>query len=60
MASASEDETVRVWDLTDIENIKTHQVISVRRPYDGMNLSGVEGLNSSQKEMLKNLGAVVG
>jgi WD40 repeat protein len=55
IASASEDETVRIWDLN------TYQLISTRRacrPYEGMNIFGVEGLTKAQQDVLKALGAI--
>jgi WD40 repeat protein len=54
LASASEDETIRIWDLS------TNHLISTRRtsrPYDGMNIHGVEGLTKAQIDGLKTLGA---
>ena len=54
LASASEDETIRIWDLAN------GQVVSVRRacrPYEDMNISGVEGLTKAQVDGLKILGA---
>jgi WD40 repeat protein len=55
LASASEDETIRIWDLAD------GRIVSVRRacrPYEGMNISGVEGLTKAQVDGLKILGAM--
>jgi WD40 repeat protein len=54
LASASEDETVRIWDLADGNVLSTHRAT---RPYEGMNISGVDGLTKAQINTLKTLGA---
>ncbi len=54
LASASEDETIKIWDLTDGDVVSTHRAI---RPYEGMNITGVEGLTKAQIDDLKILGA---
>jgi WD40 repeat protein len=54
LATASEDETIRLWDLADRQLISTRRA---RRPYEGMNISGVEGLTIAQLNDLKTLGA---
>jgi WD40 repeat protein len=54
LASASEDEIIRIWDASN------HHLLSIRRtsrPYDGMNIHGVEGLTKAQIDGLKALGA---
>ncbi len=54
LASASEDETIRLWDLVDRRLISTRHAC---RPYDGMNIAGVDGLTKAQLNDLKTLGA---
>jgi WD40 repeat protein len=54
LASASEDETVRIWDLADGNLISTRRAC---RPYEGMNIAGIEGLTKAQINDLKTLGA---
>ena len=54
LASASEDGTLRIWDLNNNNLLSTRRA---RRPYEGMNITGVEGLTKAQIEDLKTLGA---
>jgi WD40 repeat protein len=54
LASASEDETIRIWDLADGSVVSTRRVC---RPYEEMNITGVEGLTAAQIDDLKILGA---
>jgi WD40 repeat protein len=54
LASASEDETIRIWDLADGNILSTRRAA---RPYEGMNISGVDGLTKAQINALKTLGA---
>ncbi|WP_310490137.1 pentapeptide repeat-containing protein [Chamaesiphon sp. VAR_69_metabat_338] len=54
VASASEDETVRFWNLADGRILSTCRA---HRPYEGMNIAGVEGLTKAQMNTLKTLGA---
>jgi WD40 repeat protein len=54
MASAGSDEIIRVWDLITYKCIAELQT---SRPYEKMNISGIEGLTDAQKEQLKLLGA---
>lgn len=55
IASASEDETIRIWDLARSQLISTRRAC---RPYEGMNIVGVEGLTKAQQDGLKSLGAL--
>lgn len=54
IASASQDETIKLWDINTGECLKT---MRVPRPYEGMNITGVTGLNDVQISTLKALGA---
>jgi WD40 repeat protein len=54
LASASEDETIRIWNLADGNTLSTRRAT---RPYEGMNISGVDGLTKAQINALKTLGA---
>jgi WD40 repeat protein len=56
LASASEDETIRIWDLSDGNPIATRRA---DRPYEGMNITGVDGLTKAQIDELKTLGAQI-
>ncbi|MBD2462598.1 PD40 domain-containing protein [Oscillatoria sp. FACHB-1407] len=55
LASGSKDETIRLWNVETGECLK---VLRSDRPYEGMNITGVQGLNEAQKETLKVLGAI--
>ncbi len=44
--SSSEDGTIRLWDSTTGDCLR---VLAVKRPYEGMNISGVTGLTDFQK-----------
>jgi WD40 repeat protein len=54
LASASEDETIRLWDLANGHMLSTRRAA---RPYEGMNIRGVDGLSKAQINALKTLGA---
>ena len=51
--SGSYDETIKIWDADTGECIKTLS----DKPYQGVNITGVKGLNSAEKASLKALGA---
>jgi WD40 repeat protein/DNA replication protein DnaC len=55
LASGSEDETIKLWDIKAGECLKTFRT---KRPYEGMNITGITGLTKAQKVSLKALGAV--
>ncbi len=55
LASCSEDETIKLWDVETNECLKT---VRPDRPYERMNITGVTGLTEAQKATLKALGAV--
>jgi WD40 repeat protein len=55
LASGSEDETIKYWDVRTGRCLKT---LRADRPYERMNISGVTGVTAAQKAVLKALGAV--
>lgn len=62
LASSSEDETIRVWEICKaVDGAWTVQGVrhlSLDRPYEGMNITGVVGLTPAQRSTLKALGAI--
>ena len=55
LASGSSDETIRLWDLSSGDCLMT---LRAPRPYEGMNITDVQGLTKAQIESLKALGAI--
>ena len=55
LVNSSENATIRLWDSPTSECLR---VLSVERPYEGMNISGVTGLTDAQTEALQVLGAI--
>ncbi|MEM7132055.1 MAG: hypothetical protein AAF702_37445 [Chloroflexota bacterium] len=55
LASSSEDETIRIWDVHHGACLHT---LRADRPYERMNISGVTGITESQRAALKTLGVV--
>ncbi|HBB33653.1 MAG TPA: hypothetical protein DDZ80_24965 [Cyanobacteria bacterium UBA8803] len=55
LASGSRDETIKLWDVKTGECLKT---LRAKRPYEGMNITGIRGITEAQKVTLKALGAV--
>ncbi|WP_407896811.1 NB-ARC domain-containing protein [Scytonema sp. NUACC26] len=55
LASGSQDETIKLWDMNTHENIKT---LVPEKPYEGMNITDIKGLNQANIATLKSLGAV--
>jgi WD40 repeat protein len=55
LASGSEDETIKLWDVNTGECFKT---LRPARLYEGMNITGATGLTQAQKATLFALGAV--
>ncbi|KST67303.1 hypothetical protein BC008_29390 [Mastigocoleus testarum BC008] len=55
LASGSQDETIKLWDVETGECLKT---LRSERPYEGMNIIAAKGLTEAQINNLKALGAV--
>jgi WD40 repeat protein len=55
IASAGEDETIKIWDVEQSQAIHT---LRLQRPYEEMNITGATGLKSGQIQTLKLLGAI--
>ncbi|MDJ0595092.1 MAG: NB-ARC domain-containing protein [Pleurocapsa sp. MO_226.B13] len=55
LASGSQDETIKLWNVETGECINT---LRTERPYEGMNLTATKGLTKAQIENLKALGAI--
>jgi WD40 repeat protein len=54
LASSSADATIRIWDIATGECVK---ILRAPRPYEGMNIWGIQGLTAAQQENLIALGA---
>ncbi|MEU4411114.1 methyltransferase domain-containing protein [Streptosporangium sp. NPDC023963] len=55
IASASEDGSIRIWASKMAELVK---ILRPLKPYEGINIFGVQGLTEAQKISLRVLGAV--
>jgi WD40 repeat protein len=55
LVSGSQDETIKLWNPTTGECLKT---LRADRLYEGMNIRGATGLTNAQKATLKALGAI--
>jgi WD40 repeat protein len=56
LASSSADGTIRLWDIETGECLK---ILRSPRPYEGMNIQGIQGLTAAQQENLTALGAIL-
>lgn len=54
LASGSDDGTIRIWDVKAVKDIK---MLISEKPYEGMNITNVRGINPAQKNTLLSLGA---
>ncbi|MEH2165100.1 MAG: NB-ARC domain-containing protein [Nostoc sp.] len=54
IASGSQNGTIQIWDAQTGESLKT---LNPDRPYQGTNITGVTGITTAQKDVLKALGA---
>lgn len=55
LATGSQDETMKFWD---VQTGDCRETLTVERPYEGMNITGVRGINKAQKDTLIALGSV--
>jgi WD40 repeat protein len=55
IVSASEDETIKIWDAATGQCLRT---LRHERSYEGMNITGIQGLTSAQIATLMMLGAI--
>ena len=55
MASCGDDGAIQVWDLASGEHLRT---LRRDRPYERMDISGVQGLTEAQRASLLTLGAI--
>lgn len=55
LASGCQDETIKFWSVKAEKCLTT---LRVPRPYEGMNITGITGLNQATTATLKALGAV--
>jgi WD40 repeat protein/transcriptional regulator with XRE-family HTH domain len=55
LASCGEDGTIKVWDMDSGELLRT---LRRDRPYERLNITGVQGLTEAQKATLRALGAI--
>lgn len=55
LASGSRDGTIKLWDVRPGKSLQTWKS---DRPYEGMNISGTQGLSQAQRGMLHALGAI--
>ena len=54
LATCSMDETIKLWDTQTGECFKT---LRAKRPYEGMNITGITGITEAQQATLQALGA---
>ena len=55
LASGSQDQTIRLWDVETGHCLK---VLRANRLYEGMNITGAQGLTDAQHTTLVSLGAI--
>jgi WD40 repeat protein len=56
IVSGSLDATVKIWQVDTGECLRT---LTVPRPYEGTNITGITGVTEGQKYALKSLGALI-
>jgi len=54
LASSGDDSTIRLWDRESGELVRT---LRRDRPYERLNMTGIQGLTAAQKATLHALGA---
>jgi len=55
LASCGDDGAINIWELESGEHLRT---LRRDRPYERLNISGVQGLTDAQRATLRELGAV--
>jgi WD40 repeat protein len=55
LASCGDDGAVKVWDLASADQLRT---LRHDRPYERLDITGVQGLTEAQKASLRALGAI--
>ena len=55
LASCGDDNTIQVWDRKRDQHLQT---LRRDRPYERLNITGVQGLSEAQKATLRALGAI--
>ncbi len=55
LASCGDDGAIMLWDLQGGEHLRT---LRRDRPYERLNITGIQGLTEAQKATLRALGAV--
>ena len=55
LASCGDDSAIQIWDTTSGDHLRT---LRRERPYERLNISGVQGLTEAQRASLRSLGAV--
>jgi WD40 repeat protein len=55
LASCGDDGTIMLWDLHSREYLRT---LRRDRPYERLNITGIQGLTEAQKTTLRDLGAI--
>ena len=54
LASCGDDGAIMLWDIQSGERLQT---LRQDRPYERLNITGIEGLSATQKASLRALGA---
>jgi hypothetical protein len=57
LIGGSHDGTIKLWDIRTGDCV---QMLRNDRPYERMNITGIRGITTAQKVMLKTLGAIEG
>jgi WD40 repeat protein len=55
LASCGDDGAINIWDLQSSEHLRT---LRRDRPYERLDISGVQGLTDAQRATLRALGAI--
>ena len=57
LASCGDDGAINIWDLESGEHLRT---LRPDRPYERLNITGIQGVTQAQKASLRALGAIEG